>query len=259
MEKIDVTMMDTETLEQTRKELIEEIESLPARFPVDGVEFTWREKTNTDFPEDGSGYPQAQTTISLNIGELSKYRDEYGYLSVKLDGSIRHYSFCSSSGENNVDAEKTIRQYNACCTLLSEEFRQGVIADYRAKAETLHSLEAAYKAVSAEQRRRRDEAENKGRAWLEAVGQVWYDYRSNLAERCVVQSSTEKTINFVTWVYDDTKKLWHIPLAMRVKRISKHLLGKKPNKNGSSKIMVCPTGSMDIQKQKPEYPETLAY
>jgi hypothetical protein len=268
MEKMNVAMMDAETLKETQHELIGKVEALPMRFPLNGFEFAWREKYNFDFVKDEKGEYQGVNSVSLSVFGTTKSSDRDLDIEIRLDGSVKNYSFHSVGGESNADAEKTISYYQTCCTLLSEEFRQAVIADYQAKAETLHSLRADYETISGEQKRRLDEAENEKKAGeakksndlrerLEAVGQVWFDYRADSHSRYVVQSATEKTITFALWTYQENA--WREqPYS---KRISKHLLGEKPSRyfKNNAKIMVCPTGIADIQSQKAKRPETLDY
>ena len=56
-------------------------------------------------------------------------------------------------------AEKSRNYFETCAALLSDDFRQTVLRDYNEKLETLNSLKAEYEAISGEQRRREDEAE----------------------------------------------------------------------------------------------------
>jgi hypothetical protein len=192
-------------------------------------------------------------------------------LEITEEGAVKHYSFSSSSGDNNAEAEETVRYYQACCTLLSEEFRSAIIRDYREKITCLSELEAAYNAVYKEQNRRHEEAENNKRAeeakavaerrqGVEAVGQVWYDYHFGASTRFVVKSVSEKTITFRIWFYHDNVG-WEPAFYEDTKRISKHLLGVKPSRRWKERerVSVCPIGTNDLDGQKPEVPETVEY
>jgi hypothetical protein len=148
MEKIDVAKMDVETLK-------EEIMSLPARIPAEGLEFTWRETAEFDIIEDDNGEYHDETLTSLTIEEVEEDRGDFR-LSIWPNGSIKSYTFPATAGSSDADAESAMRRYRICYVLLSAEFRQAIVADYNSKAETLHSLVDAYKAISAEQKRRRD-------------------------------------------------------------------------------------------------------
>ncbi|MDR1326419.1 MAG: hypothetical protein LBK00_10330 [Treponema sp.] len=181
MEKMNVSMMDAEALAQARRELEAKIEALPARFPLYGNEFTWRKRRDVDFIGGEDGSSQAMSVVALKLFAVGGYQDLS--LDITEEGAVKRYSFFSSSGDTNAEAEETVRYYQTCCTLLSEEFRGLILRDYREKLGSLIELETAYDAVCGERTRRRAEAGNTRRTEeakaagkrhrrVETVGQV---------------------------------------------------------------------------------------
>jgi hypothetical protein len=197
---------------------------------------------------------------------------DYSY-EIGDDGSVKHYSFFSNSGDNNADAEKTVKYYGICCALLSEDFRGQILQDYRGKLEALTALKVEYTTISKEQCRRQQIAENEKkaieekeiterRARLESVGQVWFDYNDSMNIRYTVKSVTEKTIAFDLWRFSEEEGQWVSDFSGYTKRISKHLLGQKPSRRyrrSDKETAICPVGTDDLQSQKPEQPETVNY
>ena len=81
-------------------------------------------------------------------------KEDMIHYSVNLDGSIKSYSFGSVAGNGNAEAAKTIRRYETRLQILSEDFRQTVIADYLSKKPALDALNAEYELISHEIDRR---------------------------------------------------------------------------------------------------------
>jgi hypothetical protein len=269
MEKTNVSTMDDEALAQARQELGARIEALPARFTLYGNEFTWQKRRVSDVVWGEDGYSQAVNVVTLRLFAVDGYRDLS--LDITEDGAVKRYSFPSSGGDTNADAEKTVRYYRTCCALLSEEFRGLILRDYREKLAGLTELESAYDALYNERSRRREEAGNKRRAEeakasgarrrrLEAVGQVWYDYHCGASTRYVVKSVSEKTVTFRIWFYHDTVG-WKPASGEDTKRLSRRLLGVKPGRmwRNGARVSVCPVGTNDLDSQQPEVPETVGY
>jgi hypothetical protein len=272
MKNMNISMMNAETLESTRIELAAKIESLPQRFCLNGVDFIWQENVSYQPYTENEKLKFAQEA-NLRIIPLKKMQHEISF-EIGSDGLVKYYSFFSSSGKNNADAEKTLNYYSIYCTLLSENFREQILRDYREKLETLNVLKAEYEAISEEQGRRRETAENEKKAleeketaerhaWLEAVGQVWFDYNRSNYTRYTVKSVTEKNITFSIWCFSEKDNCWIPDPAGYTKRISRHLLGQKPlhlyNHQSGKETEVCPVGTDDLQSQKPGQPETVNY
>jgi hypothetical protein len=273
MENMNVSMMNAEALESTRMELAAKIQDLPQRFNLNGVDFTWEEKR--DFrPYTENGEMKMAHEFNLRIIPAKGSSWDYSY-EIGADGSVKHYSFFSSSGENNTDAEKTLKYYGICCTLLSDDFRNKIVRDYRNKLETLNAFKAEYEIISGEQYRRQQIAEeekkalaenetNERRSRLEAVGQVWFDYNYSRSIRYTVKSVTEKTITFTVWRFSEEEGSWISDFAGYTKRVSKHLIGQKPerryrNRSQGQRVAICPVGTDNLNSQKPEQPETVNY
>jgi hypothetical protein len=272
MENMNVSMMNAEALESACIELMTKIEALPQRFSLNGIDFTWQEKVNYRPYTENGGFKLDQEA-NLRIIPVKDRQHDITF-EIGSDGSVKYYSFFSVSGDNNADAEKTLNYYSICCTLLSEGFRGQIIRDYREKLETLNVLKAEYEAISEEQCRRRETAENEKkaivekedterRARLEAVGQVWFDYNDSRHIRYTVRSVTEKTVTFEVWRYSEEEDRWVSDFAGYTKRVSKHLLGQKPSRRyrhrSEKETAICPVGTDDLQSQKPEQPETVSY
>jgi hypothetical protein len=273
MKKINVSMMNAEALESARIELAAKIQALPQRFNLNGVDFTWEEKR--DFrPYTENGEVKVAYESNLRIIPAKGSSLDYSY-EIRADGSVKYYSFFSSGGENNTDAENTLKYYGICCTLLSGDFRNKVVRDYQEKLETLNAFKAEYEIISGEQYRRQKIAEdekkahienetNERRSRLEAVGQVWFDYNDSRHIRYTVKSVTEKTITFDVWRFSDEEDRWVSDFAGYTKRVSKYLLGQKPERRYRSrsqgqKVAICPVGTDDLNSQKLEQPETVNY
>jgi len=269
---MNVLEMDSEALELTGRELADKIEALPQRFTMNGFEFIWREKMDFQFSTGEDGNLRTTEIVTLNIlGHNGDSRDMS--IDIIADGAVKYYSFYSNSGNNNSDAEESQKYFQTCSELLSLNFRNKVIKDYQGKLESLNELKSEYKAISNELKRRHDEAEaekknreareaGERRSRQESVGQVWFDYHSGSGCRYVVKNSTEKTITFAVWYYHDDEKEWRPASYDYTKRLSKHLLGQKPSRRYrrlDKETAVCPVGTDDLNSQKPEQPETVAY
>jgi hypothetical protein len=271
MENMNISTMNSEALESAMVELEAKIQALPERFNLNGIEFTWEEQR--DFrPYTENGELKMAYESKLRVIPIKRSSRDYSY-EISADGSVKHYSFFSSSGDNNTDAEETMKYYGICCMLLSDDFRGQMLHDYLGKLETLTALKADYEAISGEQCRRQQIAKNEKkaieekeiterRARLESVGQVWFDYNDSRNIRYTVKSVTEKTIAFDIWRFSEEEGRWVSDFAGYTKRISKHLLGKKPSRRyrrSDKETAVCPMGTDDLQSQKPEQPETVNY
>jgi hypothetical protein len=263
MENMNVTAMSDEALKQAAIDLYDKIESLPGKFPIKGTEFTWREDRDYHFEDD-----EIKWKAKLRIFG----KDSQNSVDLDADCSVLYYSFHSSSGNSDTEAQEAVDYFETCAALLSPGFRYLISKDYKDKVERLTSLKAEYKTVADERERRRLETEAKRkatvdteikerRARLEAVGQVWYDYGYYSHTRYTVKSATEKSIAFDIWNFSESEGRW-ISEGL-TKRIGKHLLGKKPERRyrhrSDREVTVCPVGTADLTGQKPEQPETVSY
>jgi len=262
MENRNVNEMTMNELEDARAALCKSVETLPERFPLNGHEFTWQEKMDYKCGTDAGGNLKMEPAPTLRIFSTN-HRDMDCYFEIGVDGSIRHYSFSSTSGENGEQAEKSRNYFETCAALLSDDFRQTVLRDYNAKLETLNNLKDEYHAISDEQERRHNEAREKEkeadaqrRKQLECVGQVWFDYNCSPGMRYVVKETTEKTILFNIFSFDTKEGKWN---NFDTKRIARHLLGHKPIYRDRARVAVCPIGTDDLNSQKVERPETVNY
>jgi len=264
MENRNVNEMTMNELEEAGMELCEKVKALPQRFSLNGHEFVWEEKMDYKYGTDAEGKLTMEPIPSLRILSTNHREMDCTY-EIGNDGSVRHYSFSSTSGENAEQAEKSLNYIRTCAALLSDDFRQTVLHDYNEKLEELNILKNEYTAIRDEQNRRRDEARAKEkeadaerRRQLENVGQVWFDYGWSDKIRYTVKETTEKTILFYILRFDTINEKWEI---FDTKRISKHLLGFKPARNirDRAKVMVCPVGTDDLNSQKIERPETVSY
>ena len=231
--------LDNADLETKRLEIAGAIEALPGAFTVNGTGFSWRER-----------FQYLAIIVETNMITYS----------INLDGSIKSYSFGSASGDGNGDAEKTIRLYQTAIHLLSDDFRQAVIADYRSKKPALDALKAEYAQITREIDRRETEkrdaekaAREAGRAAHEEEGAVWHNLSGLGTHRYTVKSVSAKTILFAFWRYDEKTRTW-LSCPEGDRRISKDLLNEKRRN-----IHMRPVGATDIQSQKPEKPQTLDY
>jgi len=264
MENMNVNEMSAEALEQNRLALCGKVEALPNRFPLNGHEFVWQEKMEYKPGTDAEGKFTMEPAPSLRIYSTN-HRDIDCSYEIGIDGSVRHYSFSSTSGDSTEQAEKSRNYFETCSALLSDDFRQTVLRDYNEKLEALNSLKKEYTAVSDEQSRRHDEAKAKEkeadeerRRNLEKAGQVWFDYGYGQSIRYTVKEATEKTILFYMWSFDAKEGKWNI---FDTKRINKNSLGHKPTRyiRDRSQVTVCPVGTNDLNSQKAERPETVNY
>jgi len=264
MENRNVNEMTMNELEDVRLALCEKVKALPQRFSLNGHEFVWEEKMDYKYGTDAGGNLTMEPIPSLRILSMN-HRDFDCSYEIGNDGSVRHYSFSSTSGDNAEQAEKSLNYFRTCAALLSDDFRQTVLRDYNEKLDVLNSLKNEYTAISDEENRRRDEAKTKEkeaeaerRRNLENVGQVWFDYGYSPSVRYTVKEKTEKTILFCIWSFDSKEGKWNM---FDTKRISKHLLGNKPARNirDRSIVMVCPVGTDDLNSQINERPETVSY
>lgn len=241
---------------QTRiTEIGTEIESLPAPVKFNGYAFSWREDR----------FWQEEPRLKILQTKQSRW-DFTLYLSP--DGNILDYSFYSTSGKNNEDAEKSAEYLKTCAKLLSEDFRGKIIADYREKFLTLEVLTEQMKKLQTEQwerekrrneeRQEREELEiRERRQKFETEGQVWYNYQSGASRRYVVKKATEKFIMFNIRHFSEQENAWVIGMGGDTCRYAKHLLGFNPGRGVSTAIR--PVGTDDITGQKQEVPETLDY
>ncbi|MDR0721372.1 MAG: hypothetical protein LBF75_01085 [Treponema sp.] len=117
--------MDAQTLETKRLDIAQQIESLPGTFEVFGTTFSWEE---------------SRDCLRIVGNHPITYK-------LRKNGDIATYAFPSANGNGNQDALETIRYYQTCTTLLSDGFRQSVIADYQLKKPQLDSLIDAYQQI----------------------------------------------------------------------------------------------------------------
>jgi hypothetical protein len=272
MEKMNLLEMTDEALHEARIAAYGKIEALPARFPISGYEVCWEERSGYNFVTGEDGHSQMVNYPTLYIKPTTRDYHHDLNIEIKADGTVKNYSFFSSSGNNEEEAAETAKYYQACLTLLSKEFRDTVIQDYKNKLASLEALKAEYEAIGSEQARRKNKIENERKAKeekeaaerhikAEAIGQVWYDYNYSDCCRYTVKSVTEKTITFDVWFFLADAGRWVIDGSDKTKRISKHLLGKKPTRRRRDcpKVMVCPVGTDDLNSQKIGRPETIGY
>jgi len=264
MENKIVNEMTMNELEDARFMLCRRVEVLPQKITLKGHEFSWREKMDYRCGTDAEGKLTMNPAPSIQIFSID-HRDIDCSYEISLDGSVRYYSFSSTSGENPEQAEKSRNYLETCATLLSDNFRQMVLKDYKAKLGALNVLKAEYETIREEIERRHNDARAKEieaaaerRKKLESVGQVWFDYNYyGGGVRYVIKETTEKTILFDIFSFNSKEGTWN---TFDTKRISKHLLGYKPTyRRDKSKVMVCPVGTDDLNSQKAERPETVDY
>jgi hypothetical protein len=268
MENRNVKTMSAEALEEARIDLGKKATALPNRFDLNGFEITWQETTNYDTRTNEKGNLEMVTIPSLRIFSTNHRELDFS-LEIDTNGTVQGFSFHSTSGKGAADAEESRKYFDTCTALLSDNFRNALIADYNAKLETLNSLKAEYKEISDEEHLRHEEAiaakkeaeaiETRNRRnRVESFGAVWFDYAWSDKVRYTVKDTTEKTILFHVWSFNTSEGKW---VMIEAKRISKHLLGQKPARSyrNSPKVMVCPVGTNDLNSQTTERPETIEY
>lgn len=232
-----------------------EIESLPAPVKFNGYAFSWREERFW------------QEEPKLKIIETKRSSWDFA-LSLGQDGGILDYSFYSTGGNNNEDAEKSAGYLKTCAKLLSDDFQGKIIAGYQEKLPALTALTEEMKKLQLEHRdreKRRNEAQQakeemetrERRQQFETEGQVWYNYPSGASSRYVVKKATEKFVMFNVWYFSEQENAWVTGMGGDTYRYAKHLLGFNPGRGVSTAIR--PVGTDDITSQKPEVPETLDY
>ena len=268
MGKMIFTAMSDEDLEKARVETAGKIQSISGTIPVNGIEFSWEERADYNLRTENG-----ELIMGKNSRLIISARGFDGSCETGTDGLIRRYSFFSSSGESEADAEETMRKYEVYRTLLSSDFRQMITRDYQMKRGDLNTLKEQYDAVAEEQYRRKNGAENERRAAaeketavrrtvLEAKGQVWYDYSLSSNSRYTVRSVTDKTITFDVRRFLENENRWVYYAPEYTKRVSKRLLGQKPSRRrrrGDKETAVCPVGTGDLNSQKPGQPEIVNY
>jgi hypothetical protein len=245
--------MKTEWLVDTKLALGKDAEALSKRFHLNGYVFVWQEKMEYNYKTGTDGKFTMEPMSSLRIFSADHNDLDVSY-EIDTDGSIKHYSFFSTSGNNAEDALKSRNYLQTCVDLLSDNFRQTILFDYREKLETLNNLKNRYEIINGELERRYNEdrtrtieAKAERKKQFENVGQVWFDYNWHSGGvRYVVNETTEKTILFNIFSYNKKEEKWN---AFDTKRINKQRLG----------VAICPVGTDDLNSQKAERPETVDY
>jgi hypothetical protein len=227
----EITAMDDQALEDTRLHLIQRIEALPGKFELYGETFSWVERRDY--------------LIITGTGTRITYH-------LTKEGTILSYSFSSSSG-SSADAAHTVQYYQTCIHLLSESFRQQVIADYQLKKADLRGLEEEYQQITRELESRKNAREEALKTEAEAhrkeyelIGSVWYDFEGGCG-RHTVASTTEKSIYFWGWQWKNGQ--WE----------KADWLNRRKTKDALRKGCMKPLGTTDLASQKSEVPQTVEY
>jgi uncharacterized protein YdcH (DUF465 family) len=235
--------------EQIQADMVENgkaLQALPGKFSLStGKMVTY---TVEDRPWEKATYIKLQ-----EVPVEGRWQDDLGYLNIKADGGIDHFSFSSICGRNTQDAEKARVYFQECAELISQAFIDKLTGDYKAKkAEferlgNLHnSLRDEVYEIENQEREAQRIAKKLAQEDLLHHGQVWVEIGGGTTWRLKVESQTEKSVCFSEW-RECEGGTWS---KYGDRMVQKRTLGKLTEKSRGRSVGILPMGCTEFG----EYP-----